>query len=37
MTPSHLTDAVGALDLMLTDDEINRLQEHYTPREPTGY
>jgi 1-deoxyxylulose-5-phosphate synthase len=35
--PHHLADAVGALDLTLTDDEVTRLQEPYTPREPTGY
>jgi 1-deoxyxylulose-5-phosphate synthase len=33
----HLADAVGALDLTLTDDEVTRLEERYTPREPTGY
>ena len=33
----HLTDAVAALDLTLTDDEVSALEEHYTPRQPTGY
>jgi aryl-alcohol dehydrogenase-like predicted oxidoreductase len=33
----HLTDAVAALDLVLTDDEISTLESAYTPREPTGY
>jgi aryl-alcohol dehydrogenase-like predicted oxidoreductase len=33
----HLTDAVAALDIELTDDEITALEEHYTPREPSGY
>jgi 1-deoxyxylulose-5-phosphate synthase len=33
----HLADAVDSLDITLTDDEIKALEEHYTPREPTGY
>ena len=33
----HLTDAVAALDLELTDKEITALEEHYTPREPTYF
>ena len=28
--PHHLTDAVAALDITLTDDEITRLEQHYT-------
>jgi 1-deoxyxylulose-5-phosphate synthase len=35
--PRHLTDAVAALDVRLTDDEISALEEHYTPRQPTYY
>jgi aryl-alcohol dehydrogenase-like predicted oxidoreductase len=35
--PQHLTEAIGALDLDLSDDEVTRLGQHYTPREPTGY
>jgi 1-deoxyxylulose-5-phosphate synthase len=35
--PNHLTDAVGALDITLTDDEAAQLEQHYTLREPTGY
>ena len=35
--PRHLTDAVAALDVMLTDDEVSALEEHYTPRKPTYY
>jgi aryl-alcohol dehydrogenase-like predicted oxidoreductase len=35
--PPHLTDAVGALDITLSDDEVARLEERYTPRQPTGY
>jgi aryl-alcohol dehydrogenase-like predicted oxidoreductase len=33
----HLADAVAALDLHLTDDEIQALEGVYTPRLPTGY
>jgi 1-deoxyxylulose-5-phosphate synthase len=33
----HLSDAVAALDLELTDDEITTLEEPYTPRLPSGY
>jgi aryl-alcohol dehydrogenase-like predicted oxidoreductase len=35
--PNHLTDAVGALDMTLTDEEATQLEQHYTLREPTGY
>jgi aryl-alcohol dehydrogenase-like predicted oxidoreductase len=35
--PRHLTDAVAALDVSLTDDELFALEEHYTPRQPTHY
>jgi 1-deoxyxylulose-5-phosphate synthase len=35
--PSHLADAVAALDITLTDEEIRVLEEPYTPRQPTGY
>jgi 1-deoxyxylulose-5-phosphate synthase len=35
--PHHLTDAVAALDLQLTDKEITTLKEHYTPRPPTSF
>jgi 1-deoxyxylulose-5-phosphate synthase len=35
--PHHLPDAVAALDIQLTDDEIGSLEEPYTPRRPTGY
>jgi aryl-alcohol dehydrogenase-like predicted oxidoreductase len=31
-----IADAVAALDLTLTDHEIAQLQQHYTPRDPTG-
>jgi aryl-alcohol dehydrogenase-like predicted oxidoreductase len=33
----HLADAVAALDLQLTDDEVARLEEPYTPRLPTYF
>lgn len=35
--PHHLTDAVAALDLELTDDEAGLLEEPYTLRLPTGF
>jgi aryl-alcohol dehydrogenase-like predicted oxidoreductase len=35
--PHHLADAVAALDLRLTDDEVAALEEHYTPRRPTYF
>ena len=35
--PHHLGDAVAALDLELTDDEVEALEAHYTPREPRGF
>jgi aryl-alcohol dehydrogenase-like predicted oxidoreductase len=35
--PHHLTDAVAALDLTLTDDEVTALQEHYRPHLPTAF
>ena len=33
----HLSDAVAALDVTLTDDEVSALEEHYTPRQPTYF
>jgi 1-deoxyxylulose-5-phosphate synthase len=33
----HLADAVAALDLHLTDDEVEALEAPYTPRLPSGY
>jgi 1-deoxyxylulose-5-phosphate synthase len=33
----HLSDAVAALDITLTVDEITALEEHYTLREPTYF
>jgi aryl-alcohol dehydrogenase-like predicted oxidoreductase len=35
--PGHLADAVGALDIRLTDEEVQRLEAPYTPRTPTGF
>jgi aryl-alcohol dehydrogenase-like predicted oxidoreductase len=35
--PHHLADAVAALDLELTDDEVAALEEHYVPRLPTYF
>jgi 1-deoxyxylulose-5-phosphate synthase len=34
--PHHLSDAVAALGLRLTDAEIRRLEEHYRPRAVAG-
>lgn len=33
----HLTDAVAALDVELTDEEIAALEAPYTPRLPSGF
>ena len=33
----HLTDAAAALELELADEEAATLEEHYTPRRPTGF
>jgi 1-deoxyxylulose-5-phosphate synthase len=35
--PYHLPDAVAALDIQLSDDEIRTLEEPYTPHLPTGF
>jgi aryl-alcohol dehydrogenase-like predicted oxidoreductase len=32
----HLVDAAAALDIQLTDDEVELLEAAYTPRQPTG-
>jgi aryl-alcohol dehydrogenase-like predicted oxidoreductase len=34
---SHLTDAVAALDLELTGDEVASLEEHYAPHIPRSF
>ena len=33
----HLTDAVAALDVRLTAEEVAQLEEHYTPRIPRSF
>jgi aryl-alcohol dehydrogenase (NADP+) len=33
----HLDDAVAAVDLELTDDEVGKLEEAYTPRAIAGF
>ena len=35
--PQHLADAVAAVDLELSDAELARLEEHYTPRAASGF
>jgi aryl-alcohol dehydrogenase-like predicted oxidoreductase len=35
--PEHLTDAVGSLDVHLTDEEMSLLQEPYRPRPVVGF
>jgi aryl-alcohol dehydrogenase-like predicted oxidoreductase len=35
--PHHLDDAVAALDLELTDDEVRRLEEPYVPHPVVGF
>jgi aryl-alcohol dehydrogenase-like predicted oxidoreductase len=35
--PHHLSDAVAALDIELTADEITSLEAPYTPHAPTGF
>jgi aryl-alcohol dehydrogenase (NADP+) len=35
--PHHLEDALAALDVRLTDDEVARLTEPYTPHEVSGF
>jgi len=35
--PHHLADAVAAMDVQLTDEEIRALEDPYTVRQPTGY
>jgi len=33
----HLDDALAAVDLRLTEDQVARLEEPYTPRTPGGF
>ncbi len=35
--PHHLADAVAALDITLTSDEVAALEQHYAPRRPTYF
>jgi aryl-alcohol dehydrogenase-like predicted oxidoreductase len=35
--PQHLTDAVAALDIELTVDEVSALEQHYVPHHPTYF
>jgi aryl-alcohol dehydrogenase-like predicted oxidoreductase len=35
--PQHLADAVAALDITLTDDEVAALETPYVPRQPTYF
>lgn len=35
--PHHLDDAIAAVELTLTDDEIAQLEEHYVPHAPVGF
>ncbi len=35
--PTHLTDALAALDIELTADEVARIEAPYTPRRPEGF
>ena len=35
--PNHLADAVAALDITLTPEELTTLESAYTPRPPTGF
>jgi 1-deoxyxylulose-5-phosphate synthase len=35
--PGHVDDAVAALELELSDDEVAALEAAYTPREPVGF
>ena len=35
--PNHLSDAVAALEIQLTADEVARIEAPYTPRRPEGF
>ena len=35
--PHHLPEAIAALDVHLTDDEVQALEEHYTPHGPSWF
>ncbi|WP_109474574.1 aldo/keto reductase [Ornithinimicrobium cavernae] len=35
--PQHIHDAVAALNVQLAEDEVQRLEKHYTPRSLSGF
>ena len=35
--PQHISDAVAALDLVLTDAELQQLETAYEPHHPAGF
>ncbi len=35
--PQHLDDAIASVDIVLTDDEVRRLEEPYTPQRVQGF
>ena len=35
--PHHLTEAVAALDLQLSDEEARQMEEQYTPHGPSWF
>jgi 1-deoxyxylulose-5-phosphate synthase len=35
--PHHLDDAIASVELRLTDDEVRRLEEHYSPQPVQGF
>lgn len=35
--PHHLSDAVATLDLELSDEEVQLLEEHYAPHLPSAF
>ena len=35
--PEHLADAVAAVDLELSDKDLERLEENYAPHLPAGF
>lgn len=35
--PDHLADAIAALDVRLSEDEVRRLEEHYLPHVPKSF
>ena len=35
--PHHIDDAVAALDLVLTDTEVEELESTYEPHQPAGF